>query len=70
MTSGNLKQTRHNLGPTLSEMAVKLGYTGKNAKDQVRKMESGKRTPNDETRLILKISFFIYDKYEQANIPI
>lgn len=54
MTPAQLKQARHALGLTLSEMADMLGYDGTHAAQQVRKMESGDRAiRGPQARLVL-----------------
>lgn len=53
MTPAELKQARHSLGLTLSQMAHVLGYDGEHAAQQIRKMEGGERAIREpQARLV------------------
>lgn len=53
MTPTELKQARHTLGLTLSQMALVLGYDGEHAMQQIRQMESGRRSIREPQRRLV-----------------
>ena len=53
MTPTELREARHKLGLTLSQMAAMLGYDGAHAAQQIRKMEAGERTIREPQRRLM-----------------
>ncbi len=54
MTNPQLKEARHQLGLTLSQMAQMLGYGGENTRQMGYDIESGKRTLREPQRRLLE----------------
>lgn len=54
MTPQALKEARHQLGLSLSQMAHMLGYEGEHCKQQVRHMEMGNRTIREPQRRLVE----------------
>ncbi len=54
MNAQQLRTARLSLGLTLSQMAAALGYEGKHASQQVRKMETGDRTIREAQKRLVE----------------
>lgn len=54
MTPSQLAQARKRLGLTLEQMAILLGYEGRQAKSQVHHMETGRRDIRHAQRRLLE----------------
>lgn len=66
MTPENIKEARHKLGLTLSQMAHVLGYEGQHAMQQVRKMEAGQRAIREPQRRLVQAYL---DGYRPSDWP-
>lgn len=54
MTPSELKQARHKLGLSQSELAILLGYDGNRCREQVYKMEVGLREIREAQRRLVE----------------
>ena len=54
MTPTQLKEARHKLGLSLSQMARMLGYSGTHAMQQIRHMENGDRSIREPQKRLVK----------------
>lgn len=54
LSAAQIRAIRHGLGLSRRAFAVALGFTGKNAQDNIFKLETGKRRPSEKTTTKLK----------------